>query len=91
MSGQSASCFDTHEGSSFELSFVSCALIETMNTSTVTRMLYIQLCVFSSSVYMITMKYHSYDICARPVVCAGIVNTIERVLFRSFNMLGDNV
>jgi hypothetical protein len=76
MSGSSASCFETHEDSSFELSLVSCTLIETMNTSTVTRMMFIQLSVVGSSAYMITMKFHSYDLCARPVFCAAFVNTI---------------
>jgi len=76
MSGSSASCFETHEDDSFELSLVSCTLIETMNISTVRRMMFIQLCVVGSSTYMITIKYHPYDICARPVVCAAFVNTI---------------
>jgi hypothetical protein len=75
MSGSSVSCFETHDEGSFELSLVSCALNETMNTSTVRRMKFIQLCV-GSFAYMITIKYHSYDICARPVVCAAFVNTI---------------
>ena len=76
MSESSVSCFETHEDGSFELSLVSCNLIETINTSTERRMMFIQLCVVGSSAYMITIKYHSYDICVRPVVCAAFVNTI---------------
>jgi hypothetical protein len=55
MSESSASCFETHEDGSFELSLVSCTLIETMNTSTVRLMIFIQLCVVGSSAYMITI------------------------------------
>jgi hypothetical protein len=61
MGGSSDSCFETHEGGSFELSLVSCTLIETLNTSTVMRMMFIQLCVVGSSAYMIMMKYNLYD------------------------------
>jgi hypothetical protein len=74
MSESSDSCFETHEDGSFELSLVSCTLIETTNI--VRLMMFIQLCVVGSSTYMITIKYHSYDICARPVVCAAFINTI---------------
>jgi hypothetical protein len=62
MSGSSASCFETNEDGIFELSLVSCTLIGTMNTSNVTRMMFIQLCVVGSYAYMITIKYHSYDV-----------------------------
>lgn len=61
---------------SFELSLVACAQVETVNTSTVMRMMCIELCVVGNFAYMITIKYHLYDICARPVVSALFVNTI---------------
>jgi len=59
-----------------------------MNTNTVTRMMFIQLCVVGSSACMITMKYYSYDICAR-FVCAVFVNTMQSAV-QKFSRVGRN-